>query len=184
MKGVERLQPAGLRQLRGADAEELYAVVDANREHLARWLPWAAGQDLSGTRRFLAENEAQLARNAGFQAALVPDARIVGVAGFHAVDWNNRHTSIGYWLAEEAQGSGLMTAAVTTLIDLAFEGWGLHRIEIHAAPENHRSRAIPERLGFREEGLLRDAELVGGRWLDGVVYGLLEAEWEAGRSQA
>ena len=53
----------------------------------------------------------------------------------------------------------------------------LHRIEIHCAPENHRSRAIPERLGFREEATLRETELVCGRWLDSVVYGLLAEEW-------
>jgi ribosomal-protein-serine acetyltransferase len=177
MKGLERLEPAGLRPLRRTDAEELQALIEANRQHLARWMPWPAKQQLEGTTGFLAENEAQLAKEAGFQAALVPGGEIVGVVGFHGVDWLNCKTSVGYWLAADAQGRGLMTAAVRVLLGIAFEEWRLHRIEIQAAPGNHRSRAIPERLGFREEGLLRDAGRAAGGWLDTVVYGLLEDEW-------
>jgi ribosomal-protein-serine acetyltransferase len=98
------------------------------------------------------------------------------MVGFHSVSWGNRSTSIGYWLAEDHQGRGIMTTAVRALVDHAFDEWNLHRIEIHCAPANHRSRAIPERLGFREEGTLRETELVGGRYLDSVVYGLLEGK--------
>ncbi|MGN6258204.1 MAG: GNAT family N-acetyltransferase [Solirubrobacterales bacterium] len=172
-----QLKGAALRLLRPEDAAELHALVEANRDHLARWMPWAAGQEMEGTQRFIAETEAQLARNDGFQAAIAPHGPILGVVGFHSVDWTNRSTSIGYWLAEHAQGRGLMTTAVRALVDHAFDEWELHRIEIHCAPANRRSRAIPERLGFREEATLRETELVGGRYLDSVVYGLLAGEW-------
>ncbi|MGN6275510.1 MAG: GNAT family N-acetyltransferase [Solirubrobacterales bacterium] len=172
-----KLDALGVRPLKAADAAELYAVVEANREHLARWMPWAAAQDLPATEKFVAEAEAQLARNDGFQAAIAPEGRIVGVAGFHSIDWTNRNTSIGYWLTEHAQGKGTMTTVVRALVDHAFSEWNLHRIEIHCAPANYRSRAIPKRLGFREEAVLREPELVGGRYLDTVVYGVLEDEW-------
>lgn len=172
-----RLDSLGVRPLEAADAPELYALIEANREHLARWMPWAAGQDLAGTERFIAEAEEQLARDDGFQARIAPAGEIVGVAGFHSVDRVNRNTSIGYWLAEPAQGRGTMTTVVRALLDHAFREWDLHRVEIHCAPENRRSRAIPERLGFREEARLRETEQVGGRYLDSIVYGLLEGEW-------
>ncbi len=100
------------------------------------------------------------------------------MVGFHAIDWVNRHTSLGYWLAADAQGRGTMTTTVDALLPHVFYEWELHRVEIHCAPENCRSRGIPERLGFREEGILRENELVGGRYLDSVVYGLLVKEWE------
>jgi ribosomal-protein-serine acetyltransferase len=70
-----------------------------------------------------------------------------------------------------------MTTVVRALVDHVFYEWELHRLEIHCAPDNHRSRAIPERLGFREEALLRETELIQGRYVDSVVYGLLEEEW-------
>jgi len=172
-----QLDSVGVRALASEDAPELQSLIEANREHLARWLPWAAGQTLEGTERFLAEAEEQFARDDGFQAKIEPVGEIVGVAGFHSVDWVNRNTSLGYWLAADAQGRGTMTNVVGALLDHAFYEWELHRVEIHCAPENARSRAIPERLGFREEALLRETELVGGRYLDSVVYGLLRAEW-------
>jgi ribosomal-protein-serine acetyltransferase len=172
-----RLTELGARPVEAADAAELYALIDANRTYLVQWLPWAAEQDLAATERFIAEAEAQLARNDGFQAVIVPQGEIVGVAGFHSIDWTNRNTSIGYWLAENAQGKGTMTAAVRALVDHAFAEWKLHRIEIRCAPDNHRSRAIPERLRFREEAVLQETELVGGRYLDSVVYGMLEGAW-------
>ena len=54
----------------------------------------------------------------------------------------------------------------------------LNRVEIRAAPENRRSRAIPERLGFQREGVLRETERVGDRYLDEVVYGMIASDWQ------
>jgi ribosomal-protein-serine acetyltransferase len=173
-----RLAALGLRALKADDAAELQTLVEANRGYLSRWLPWAPGQDLTDCEKFIANAEAQFGRNDGFQASIAPEGRIVGVVGFHSVDWTNRNTTMGYWLAEAAQGGGIMTAALRALVDHAFDEWNLHRIEIHCAPENHRSRAIPIRLGFREEATLREKELIGGRYLDSIVYGLLEGEWK------
>jgi ribosomal-protein-serine acetyltransferase len=162
-----------LRLLEQQDAEELYRLVDRNRDYLAEWMPWAAGQTLEGTAAFI---EAALRRRAdrnGFEMALMLDERMVGAAGFAGIDWVARATSVGYWLAEEHQGRGLMTRAVSALVDHAFGELELHRVEIQAAEGNRGSRAIPERLGFQQEGILREAECVGGRYMDLVVYGLL-----------
>jgi ribosomal-protein-serine acetyltransferase len=168
-----------LRLLEESDAEALYAVVDANRHYLARWLPWAAGQTLEGTVTFIRATRRQLANDDGFQSAIVEDDRIIGMVGFHAVSWQQRSTSIGYWLAESAQGRGIMTNAVRALTDHALTVWRLNRVEIRAAVENERSRSIPERLGFRQEGILTRAELVGDRYVDHVVYAILASEWRA-----
>jgi ribosomal-protein-serine acetyltransferase len=146
---------AWLRLLRRDDAEELHALVEGERERLAVWMPWAADQDLAGTVAYLDEGRQQLEANQGFQTALIRDGRIAGSVGFHALDWTNRSTSIGYWLSAEVEGRGLMTAAVRALVDHALDGWRLHRVTIEAAVGNARSRAIPERLGFREEGIMR-----------------------------
>jgi ribosomal-protein-serine acetyltransferase len=175
---LSRLEAEGLRPVQSGDAAELYALIEANRAYLAEWMPWPADQTLAGTEEFIAGSEAQLAANDGFQAVLVPEGAIVGVIGFHGVDWMNRRATIGYWLAEAAQGKGLMTNAVRALLDFAFGEWDLHRVEIQAAPGNRRSCAIAERLGFREEGRLREAGRVGDRYLDLVVYGLLQREWQ------
>jgi ribosomal-protein-serine acetyltransferase len=162
-----------LRLLEESDAQELYAAIDANREHLARWMPWADGQTLQDTLAFIQRTREQLASNDGFQTAVIMDGRIVGMVGFHGVSWDHRSTNIGYWLAESAQGHGTMTRAVQALIEHAFKVWRLHRVEIRAAVDNARSRAIPERLGFVQEGVLRAAERIGERYTDQVVYAML-----------
>jgi ribosomal-protein-serine acetyltransferase len=161
-----------LRLLDDSDAEELYALVAANREYLARWLPWAAGQTPEDTSAFIQRTLRQLARNDGFQTAIVEDQAIIGIVGFHGVNWQNCATTIGYWLAESAQGRGIMTCAVRVLVDHALAVWRLDRVEIRAAVDNARSRAIPERLGFSLEGVLRGAEVVGGRSLDHAIYAI------------
>jgi ribosomal-protein-serine acetyltransferase len=166
-----------LRPVRELDAEPIYALVDADRARLAEWMPWAAEQTLAGTREFVAESEAQEAREDGFQAALVRDGVVAGIAGYHGIDRLNRSTSIGYWLASPHQGEGVMTAAVRALVDHAFEAWRVNRVVIEAALGNQRSRAIPERLGFTQEGVLRESELVGGRFLDAALYSVLASEW-------
>jgi ribosomal-protein-serine acetyltransferase len=168
-----------LRLLEESDVDELYGVVEANRGYLAHWMPWAERQTLENTLAFIRLTRTQLAHNDGFQAALVAHQRIIGCVGFHKVDWSHRSSSIGYWLAADQQGRGTMTLAVAALVDWAFGAWKLNRLEIKAAIENDRSRAIPARLGFREEGTLRQAERVGDRYLDHVVYSMLAEDWAA-----
>ncbi len=168
-----------LRLLEESDAQELYAVIDANRDHLARWMPWADGQTLQDTLAFIQRTREQLASNDGVQTAVIEDRRIVGVIGFHGVSWQHRSTSVGYWLAESAQSRGTMTHAVKTLVDHAFGTWRLHRVEIRAAVDNTRSRAIPERLGFTQEGVAREAEQVDDRYVNLAVYSMLAGDWLA-----
>lgn len=171
-----------LRFLDEADGPELHALIEANRTCLTPWLPWAAGQTFDDTFGFIRRAKEQLSANDGFQVAIVSDDQIIGVIGYHAVDWPNRSTHIGYWLDERHQGRGTMTAAVRALVDHALTAWRLNRVEIRAAVENRRSRAIPERLSFREEGILRKSERIGDRYLDNVVYSMLAAEWRARKS--
>jgi ribosomal-protein-serine acetyltransferase len=170
---------AHLRLLEESDAEELFALVDRNRAHLEPWLPWVpATRGPDDTLEFIRATRRQLADSDGLQTAIVgADGAIAGIVGFHRVDWANRATSIGYWLSADAQGRGLMTAAVRALLDHAFGAWGLNRVEITAAVDNARSRAVLKRLGLREEGVRRAAERHGERYLDIAVYAMLAADW-------
>jgi ribosomal-protein-serine acetyltransferase len=169
-----------LRLWESADAAELTEVIASNREHLAAWLPWAETQGFQDSVEFLELKRIQVEANDGLEAALVLDGEIAGGIGFHHVDWVNRSTSIGYWLTADAQGRGLMTAAVTALLDYAFFEWDLHRVIIEVIVGNERSQAIPERLGFRQEAILREAKLVRGSHEDTRLYAMLAPEWEAG----
>ena len=186
MSGIPGLGPrvelpdgCTLRLLEERDAEELEHVVAANHDHLARWLPWveaAAAAGVEARREYVRRARRQAEANDGFQTVIVADGAIVGVVGFHHVDWVNRSTSLGYWLAAGRQGRGIMTGAVRALVRHAFEAWNLNRIEIRVAVGNARSAAIPRRLGFVEEGVLRQAERHTNGYRDIVVYSLLRSD--------
>jgi ribosomal-protein-serine acetyltransferase len=167
-----------LRPLRLGDARWLFEQVDANRVRLRRWLPWPdTNRSPADSRAYILRMRAQERAGFGLTFGLWWQDHLVGVAGFNWIDRANRSAAIGYWLAREAEGHGLMTAAVSALLRHGFRNLALNRIEIRAGLRNYRSRAIPERLGFRREGTLRQAEWVNGRFVDHAVYGLLAAEW-------
>jgi ribosomal-protein-serine acetyltransferase len=160
-----------------SDADALATLIAANRPYLARWMPWAAGNDRDATLAFIRAVRRQIGDNDGFQTVIERDGSPIGMVGFHGVDWQHRSTSIGYWLAQDQQGRGIMTRAVRALVDHAIGAWRVNRIEIRAGVENLPSRRIPERLGFREEGRLLQVERVGDRWVDSVLYAMLAADW-------
>lgn len=165
-----------VRPVRATDAEELYAVALANREHLRPWMPWAIDLRPATSEAFVRSALAQEARDDGFQGVVERRGTIVGVAGFHRVDQGNRATSVGYWIAARHQGRGVATRAVGALVGHAFDELGLHRVELAARHDNHRSRAVAERLGFRLEGVRRGGERHGEAFHDLAVYGLLASD--------
>jgi ribosomal-protein-serine acetyltransferase len=169
-----------LRLLEESDAEALVRVIETNRAYLSEWLPWveATPNDVEARRDFIRRARQQVEDDNGFHAAIVDADEIIGVVGFHGVDWRNRSTSIGYWLAADRQGHGTMTEAVRALTQHAFEVWNLNRVEIRVATANVRSAAIPRRLGFAEEGVLREAERHGDAYEDLAVYALLARDRE------
>ena len=170
-----------LRGLADGDADELFALIDSNRAHLAAWMPFVGQtRGTADSLAFIRAARRQYEENRGMQLAIIQREQIIGVAGFHAIDWTRRSTSIGYWLAANRQGAGTMTTVVCALLNHAFERWELASVEIRAGVANQRSRAIPERLGFREEGVLRGAERIGTRVIDHVVYVMTAREWELG----
>jgi carbamoyl-phosphate synthase large subunit len=171
-----------LRPVEVWDAEEVYELVAADREHLARFMPWAVAPTLDAIRAFIESTRVRLLTDNGFECAIVRDDRIVGTVGYHGVNWHHRSTSLGYWLIAAEQGQGTMMAAVRALVGHAFGVWNLNRVVIEAAVENTRSRVLARRLGFREEGVRRQAERIGDRYLDNVVHAMLASEWEAGEA--
>jgi ribosomal-protein-serine acetyltransferase len=170
---------AHLRPLEESDAEALYRLVDANRAYLAEWLPWAAAETgVEQHLEFIRATRRQLEEDNGFQAGIVDGGELVGVIGYHRIDGGNRATSLGYWLAASSQGRGTMTEAVRALTTHAFDVWDLNRVEIRAAVGNDRSAAIPLRLGFAHEGVLRESERHGETYKDIAVYSMLAADWQ------
>src|SRR5690606_32094238 len=151
---------------------------DENREHLRDWLPWLDRvTTLEDTRAFIAAALEQARAQKGFQTVIRADGELVGLVGQRSPEASGRSMTLGYWLAERAQGRGIMTRACAVHVEHGFTELPLAHAEIRCATGNVRSRAIPERLGFRPAGLIRDAEWLYDHYVDHVVYRLSAAEW-------
>ncbi|MFC3041078.1 GNAT family N-acetyltransferase [Virgibacillus xinjiangensis] len=168
-----------LKILHLSDAEELFLLTDRSREYLREWLPWVdATKTVDDSRGFIQHARKQYAERKGLACGIFYQGCLAGTVAFNSFDWLNRIGYIGYWLAPYHQGKGIMTRACQSLIHHAFYILELNKIDIRAAYENKKSRAIPERLGFMKEGQIRQAEWLYDHYVDHVVYGLLAREWK------
>lgn len=167
-----------LRLLELADAQELFALTDANRSYLRQWLPWLdLITQVEDTRGFIVKTLKQFAENEGVVAAICDGGRIVGLVGFNRIEQQDRVGYVGYWLAESAQGKGLMTTSCQSLINYGFTTLKLDRVVITCATRNHRSRAIPIRLGFTHAGVVRNAEWLYKEFVEHDIYALSVEDW-------
>jgi ribosomal-protein-serine acetyltransferase len=166
-----------LRPLRLKHAAALFALTRLNQLWLRRWLPWLdANTKLEHTRAYITRMRELERTGVALTLTIWHHEELVGLVGFNWIDRANRAATMGYWLTASAAGQGVMTRAVKRLVEHAFRSMDLHRIEIRAAVRNRASRAIPERLGFRHEGTLRQAEWLYGKAVDHAVYGRLSTD--------
>ncbi|TMW70293.1 GNAT family N-acetyltransferase [Alteribacter natronophilus] len=166
-------------------AEELFRLTDRGRTYLGEWMPWApAIKTVDDTKGYIRSTLKEFGEGKNLAVAILHRGEVAGTASYHVIDRANKKTSIGYWLGENYQGRGLMTATVQVLVDYAFTELDLNRVEIRAGVENTKSRAIPERLGFVQEGIHRQAEIVDGRFVDHASYSMLRDEWKKNGSRS
>ena len=167
-----------LRPLHPRDATALFRLVDGSRARLRQWLGFVDNtRSPFDTAGFVRGAMAQARLGVGHHFAIRLGSTLIGVVGYRRPD-PYPTLQIGYWLGEGFEGRGLMTAACRALIAHAFAVGGAHRVEIRAATGNRRSRAIPERLGFRLEGILREAEALPDQgWVDHCVYAVTLGDW-------
>ena len=166
-----------LRRYRIEDLDALWEAIEQDRERIGRWMPWVEGaRTKEDERAFL---DRVLAKEAGLDGlGIWVHGEFAGGIGL-MVDPFTVAGEIGYWIRSTYEGRGLVTKATQVLIDHAFDEVGVHRVVIRAGVENTRSRAIPERLGFTNEGVAREEGRGTEGFYDLVVYGLLDREWHA-----
>lgn len=169
-----------IRTLAISDATELYNLVDNNRIYLRQWLPWLdVNVSVKDSEEFIAATLDQHSRGLGFQCGMFVNAMLVGMVGYHPINRTSSTVVIGYWLAENMQGQGLVTNCVEFLTSYAFNDLNIKKVCIPVAEGNAASRAVAERLDFVNEGVERQAENLYGRYVNHVRYSILNDEWKA-----
>ncbi len=161
------------------DAEEIFALVDSNRQYLRRWLPWLdMNTGPEHTREHIQRCNKQQQEGTGLVLAITEQEKIIGMLGYNEIDRSNRGGFIGYWLSESHTGRGIMTQSCRSLINYGFSELNLNRQGIGAAVENRASRSIPERLGLALEGIERDAEWLYDHFVDHAFYAITQKAWK------
>ena len=151
---------------------------DVNRT-LASWRPVTVeGEGEWVERMGRSENDMVL--------GIVPlvDDRLIGVCGLHAIDWQNRHASFGIAIGEvDEWGKGYGTEATRLVTGHGFERLNLHRIQLDVYDLNERAQHIYEAVGFRREGVFREAVFRDGGYHAVHRMAMLVDEWKARKAR-
>ncbi len=166
------------RALRPSDQRPWIAAMEASVALHQPWFPLPlAGQSLAD--RFAAQLGAHVAGTSFKGVAVTDDHRIAAWANLNDIVRGASFTANAGWaVAADFAGQGVMTEAVTALLDLAFapQGLGLHRVACGIMPENHRSLRVAEKCGFRREGFAPELIHIAGQWRDHVLLAKLARE--------
>ncbi len=170
-----------IRPLRPGDGAAIFDAVEESRAEIGPWLPWVA-------KTLAASDSEEAVRRSMARWALREDlmvgiwdratGRYLGGSGLHRMDWAVPSFEIGYWLRTSAWGQGYVTEAVQVLCRFAFETLGANRVEILCDAKNVRSAAVPKRLGFTQEALLRNECRDGaGNLRDTLIFALTPSDY-------
>ena len=177
--GIQVDEIISLEFLEEIHAESLLNLVNANRHYLREWLPWVDQmQTVANFAYYISDTKKRAAEKTDFGYAIIIDENIVGRIGLHHINHQHRIAEIGYWLADGLQGRGIISRSCKAIINHAFKELGLNRIEIKCGVGNDKSRGVAEKLQFKQEGILRQAELLNGKFIDLYLYALLKDEWQ------
>jgi RimJ/RimL family protein N-acetyltransferase len=153
----------------------LNAFTDSWFQHFSDWAP----ETETEAHRHLAMYEQARKRGEQIEFALVePSAHgvVLGGGSLNNVNMEQGRAAVGYWLAPDARGRGVVTHAVRLIARWAFDDVGVARLELSCGPDNLASQRVAERCGFTREGVLRSHVPFKGRRRDTVLFGLLPGE--------
>lgn len=167
------------------DIPALIRYFTENAEHLAPTAPLLPPDFLTESycRAQVVRNREEFVAGRSVRMYLFPHdapSTVIGNLSLNTIVRGAAHyCDLGYSLAEDRQGQGLMSEAVAAAVRYAFAELRLHRVKAAYLPTNERSGRLLRRLGFVIEGYARDYLLIQGRWQDQVLVGLVNAEWRA-----
>jgi RimJ/RimL family protein N-acetyltransferase len=163
------------------DVYFLREAIEASVDHLLPWMPWAADEPRELQERLdtLRLWRSKFDRNEDYMYGIFDpeEKRVLGGTGLHT-RIGLGGLEIGYWIRSDAIHQGLATETSAALTQVAFEVEAVNRVEIHCDPANVRSAAVPRKLGYTEEAILRQrATDAQGHWRDTQLWTLLREDY-------
>jgi len=116
--------------------------------------------------------------NTAIQFLMLVDDQVIGTVGVsNIVRGPFQAAYLGYNISQDQQGKGLMTEALTAVIDYVFTEINLHRLMANYRPENLASARVLEKLNFTIEGFAKNYLMVDDQWCDHVLTSLTNPNW-------
>ncbi|WP_337102692.1 GNAT family N-acetyltransferase [Paenibacillus sp. YIM B09110] len=151
-----------IRMPRPGDGKVVCEAVNASIEELKPWMKWAQSLHTEYDSEVgIREAHVKFLRreNLRLLVFLKDSGQFIASSSLHNMDWDVRKFEIGYWIDTRYSGKGYMTEAVQGICDFAFSQLNARRLEIRCDTKNTKSKAIPERLRFNLEGVIRNEDL-------------------------
>ena len=165
-------------ELQLSSVQESYAPVyvslaEENYDYLAKWLVWPihvkTEKDFDD---FIARCKRDYQSGDAITFGVIFTGKFIGNIAYKYINNELKKVEIGYWIAEDCQGKGIISRACARLVEYAFTDLDMSKVEMCVASDNKPSLAVCERLGMTLEGVITNAEFVQGRMLDHAIYGL------------
>lgn len=151
--------------------QQLFKLVDKNREYLSRWLAWPVHiKKAEDYLPFIRDSIIKYSKNEALVCAIEYNNEIIGCISYNYISHSLKKVEIGYWLSSDSQGKGIMTRCVEFLTDYAFSTLKMEKVESSVATGNTPSQNVFKRLGFIEEGTITNYENLNGRIVDGIIF--------------
>jgi len=172
-----------LRRFCQSDAYDLFEIYKNNRAWLCRWLqPQPETLKIGNMVSLIREDHRCAKRGDRLDLGIFEgesDA-LIGRIALHSVDYGiQRSAGVSYWISEASSAKGFATEALVAVISFAFEEACLHRLWLNIIEENKASQTIAAKLGFRNEGSLKENLYINGKWRNSNLYALLEHEYDS-----
>jgi ribosomal-protein-serine acetyltransferase len=151
-------------------ARPLFELIDQERDRIQEWIDVSGIRSVDDQAAVLACARQAFAQGRRYPFVIEVDGDVAGTVDVFVAPGRDHVAEIGYMVGQRFEGRGIVTRAVGAVIDAAIVRIGLRRFEIRCAPENARSCAVPRRLGFQEEALMRMAARIGDRYVDEVLF--------------
>ncbi len=167
-----------LRNYQPDDAAALFHVINESRGHLRSWLSWVdRTTKQEHSLQFIQKSLQDINNQQSLTLGIFRNREIIGGMGMHNWDHELKRAQIGYWIAKDFEGKGIITRSARRFVDFLFQKLRLNKIELHFAVRNRHSGAVAQRLGAKTEGIIRAGCLINGIPEDLVISGILRSEW-------
>ena len=159
-------------------AQELFEVVDSDRDHLRRFLDFVdSSTSFEPQEQYIKMKLEGYIKGTDRLFIIAFDQKIIGCIDLHFIDTTNKKAEIGYWLHSSQTNKGFMTKVVNKVCAIAFEDMGLNKLSIRADAENKPSNAVAIKNGFSFVGTDKSEFLMYGEFRDLNKYSLLKADF-------